>query len=38
VTWERASEIVKELLAKPKYSLPSPVRQQVLSQIKEIIA
>jgi len=37
VTWERASEIVKELLAKPKYSLPSPVRQQVFSQIKDII-
>jgi trimethylamine--corrinoid protein Co-methyltransferase len=38
VTWERASEIVKELLAKPKHSLPTPIRQQVLSQIKGIIA
>ena len=37
-TWERASEIVKELLAKPKHSLPAPIRQQVLSQIKGIIA
>ena len=37
VTWERASEIVKELLAKPKHSLPAPIRQQVLSQIKGII-
>jgi trimethylamine--corrinoid protein Co-methyltransferase len=36
-TWERASEIVKELLAQPKHSLPAPIRQQVLSQIKEII-
>jgi len=37
-TWERASEIVKGLLAKPKHSLPSPIRQQVLSQIKGIVA
>jgi len=37
VTWERASEIIKELLAKPKHSLPTPIRQQVLSQIKGII-
>jgi len=37
-TWERASKIVKEILAEPKYSLPSPLRQQVLSQIKGIIA
>ena len=37
-TWERASEIVKELLAKPKHSLPAPIRQRVLSQIEGIIA
>jgi trimethylamine--corrinoid protein Co-methyltransferase len=37
-TWERASEIVKELLAKPKHSLPTPIRPQVLLQIKGIIA
>jgi trimethylamine--corrinoid protein Co-methyltransferase len=37
-TWERASEIVQGLLAKPKHSLPAPVRQQVLSQIKGIVA
>jgi trimethylamine--corrinoid protein Co-methyltransferase len=37
-TWQRASEIVKELLAKPKHSLPSSVRQQVLSQTKGIVA
>ena len=37
-TWERASKIVKEILAEPKYSLPSPLRQQILSQIKGIIA
>jgi trimethylamine--corrinoid protein Co-methyltransferase len=36
-TWERASEIVKKLLAQPKHSLPAPIRQQVISQIKEII-
>jgi trimethylamine--corrinoid protein Co-methyltransferase len=37
-TWERASEIVKELLAKPKHSLRKSVRQQVLSQTKGIVA
>ena len=37
-TWERASEIVKELLAKPKHSLPTPIREQVLSQINGIIS
>jgi trimethylamine--corrinoid protein Co-methyltransferase len=37
-TWQRAAEIVKELLAKPRYGLPAPIRQQVLSQIKGIIA
>ncbi len=36
-TWERASEIVEELLAQPKHSLPAPIRQQVLSQIRGII-
>jgi trimethylamine--corrinoid protein Co-methyltransferase len=36
-TWERASEIVKELLAIPKHSLPTPIKQKVLSQIKGII-
>jgi len=37
-TWERASEIVKELLAKPQHSLPTPIREQVLSQINGIIS
>ena len=37
-TWERASEIVKELLAKPKHSLPTPIKQEVISRIKGIIA
>jgi len=37
-TWQRASEIVKEQLAKPKHSLPNSIRQQVLSQIKGIVA
>jgi len=36
-TCERASEIVKQHLAKPKHSLPAPIRQQVLSQIKGIV-
>jgi len=36
-TWRRASEIVKELLAKPKHSLPAPARQQILSQIQGIV-
>jgi trimethylamine--corrinoid protein Co-methyltransferase len=36
-TWQKASEIVKELLAKPKHSLPAQVRQQILSQIQGII-
>ena len=37
-TWERASEIVKEVLAEPKHSLEAPIRQRVLSQIEGIIA
>jgi trimethylamine--corrinoid protein Co-methyltransferase len=37
-TWERAAEIAKKLLDKPKHSLPAPIRQQVLSKIKGIIA
>jgi trimethylamine--corrinoid protein Co-methyltransferase len=36
-TWERAAEIVKKLLSEPKYSLPVPIRQQVLSEVKGII-
>jgi trimethylamine--corrinoid protein Co-methyltransferase len=36
-TWERAAEIAKKLLGKPKHSLPVPVRQQVLSKINGII-
>jgi trimethylamine--corrinoid protein Co-methyltransferase len=37
-TWKRASKIVKEFLAQPKYSLPTPIREQVLSRIDGIIA
>jgi trimethylamine--corrinoid protein Co-methyltransferase len=37
-TWKRASEIVKELLAQPKHSLPTTIRDQALSKIKGIIA
>jgi trimethylamine---corrinoid protein Co-methyltransferase len=37
-TLGRASEIVKELLAQPKHSLPIPQRQQILSEIRGIIA
>ena len=36
-TWERAAEIVKKLLDKPKHSLPIPIRQQVLSKVNGII-
>ncbi|MBE0431116.1 MAG: trimethylamine methyltransferase family protein [Dehalococcoidia bacterium] len=36
-TWERASEIVDELLAQPKHSLPAQQREKVLSSIKGII-
>jgi trimethylamine--corrinoid protein Co-methyltransferase len=36
-TTERASEIVKQHLAKPKHGLPAPIRQQVLSKIKGIV-
>jgi trimethylamine--corrinoid protein Co-methyltransferase len=36
-TWERASEIVRELLAQPKHSLPTPIKQEVVSQVEGII-
>jgi trimethylamine--corrinoid protein Co-methyltransferase len=36
-TWERAAEIVEKLLAEPKHSLPTPIKQKVLSQINGII-
>ncbi len=36
-TWERAAEIVEKLLAEPKHSLPTPIKQKVLSQISGII-
>ena len=36
-TWERAAEIAKKLLGKPKHSLPVPIRQQVLSKVNGII-
>ena len=36
--WEKASEIVKELLSEPKHSLPEPTRQRVLSRIEGIVA
>ena len=36
-TWERAAEIAKKLLDKPKHSLPIPIRQQVLSKVNGII-
>ncbi|MFC1986331.1 trimethylamine methyltransferase family protein, partial [Chloroflexota bacterium] len=36
-TWERAAERVKELLANHKYSLPTTIRQQVLTEIKDIV-
>ena len=36
--WEKASDIVKQLLSEPKHSLPEPTRQRVLSRIEGIIA
>jgi len=37
VTWERAAERVKEILANHKYSLPAAIRQQILSEITDIV-
>jgi len=37
LTWERAAEQVKRLLASPGYSLPGPIRQQMLADIKGIV-
>jgi len=37
VTWERAAEIVEELIAKHSWSLPTAIRQQVLSEIPGIV-
>ncbi|MFC2006257.1 trimethylamine methyltransferase family protein [Chloroflexota bacterium] len=37
VTWEKAAENVKGLLANHKYSLPPAVRQQILSEITDIV-
>jgi len=36
-TWERASQRVEEIIANHDYSLPAPVRQQVLSEITGIV-
>jgi len=36
-TWEKATERVKEILANHKYSLPAAIRQQVLSEITDIV-
>jgi trimethylamine--corrinoid protein Co-methyltransferase len=37
VTWERAAERVKELLAHHQYSLPGTIRQKVLAEIENIV-
>jgi len=37
VTWERAAERVKEIIASHNYSLPVGTRQQVLSEITDIV-
>jgi len=37
VTWERAAQKVKELLANHSYRLPAAIRQQVLSEIAGIV-
>jgi len=36
-TWERAAEGMKEIIANHNYSLPAVVRQQVLSEIADIV-
>jgi trimethylamine--corrinoid protein Co-methyltransferase len=37
ITWERAAEIVEEILSAHNYSLPATIRQQVLSEITGIV-
>jgi trimethylamine--corrinoid protein Co-methyltransferase len=37
VAWERAAEKVKDIIANHKWSLPSAIRQQVLSEIPGIV-
>lgn len=37
VTWRRASENVREIVARHKWRLPDDIRQKVLSEIKEIV-
>jgi len=36
-TWEKAAEVVKQLLANQGYSLPASIRQQILSEISGIV-
>jgi len=36
-TWERAAEEVKKIIANHNYSLPAAIRQQVLSEITDIV-
>jgi len=38
LTWERAADKIKKLLANPGYSLPVEIRQQILSEIKGIVS
>ena len=37
VTWERATEVVRTILANPADGLPDEVRRQILSEIKDIV-
>ena len=37
ITWERAAEQVKQLLAEDSYSLPADIRTRVLSEITGIV-
>jgi trimethylamine:corrinoid methyltransferase-like protein len=36
-TWQKAGEIAKQLIAEHNYSLPTTVRQQILSEITGIV-
>jgi len=36
-TWEKAAEIVEELISNHNYSLPAPIKEQVVSEINGIV-
>jgi trimethylamine:corrinoid methyltransferase-like protein len=37
ITWQRAGEIARQLIADSNYRLPEAVRQQILTEIKGIV-